>query len=130
MARKKWPQRSTQTSSYRKGSSQTQPFFKDMIPIIGKKKINYRYLCGILLENINWKIAISPLKICIFYFEYNEGFILSSLQYSLTVSIHISSQLLELLKKNGLRRVHAVSNKNIISFINWRRKGRFTACWK
>ena len=36
---KKWPQRSTQTSSYRKGSSQTQPFFKDMIPIIGEKKL-------------------------------------------------------------------------------------------
>ena len=102
--------------------------FQRYDPFHRVEKINYRYLCGILLENINWEIAISPLKICIFYFEYNEGFILSSLlllQYLFTFR---SSDLN--FCENGLRRVHVVSNKNIISFIDWRRKGRFTECWK
>ena len=47
---KKWPQRSTQTSSYRKGSSQTQPFFKDMIPIIGEKKLIIDIFVGYFLK--------------------------------------------------------------------------------
>ena len=75
--------------------------FRRYDPYHRGEKNNYRYLCGIFLENINWKIAISPLKICIFNFGYNEGFILSSLQYSLTVFIHISSQWIELLKKRS-----------------------------
>ena len=47
---KKWPQRSTQTSSYQKGTSQAQPFFKDMIPIIGEKKLIIDIFVGYFLK--------------------------------------------------------------------------------
>ena len=64
------------------------------------------------------KIAISPLKICIFNFRNNEGFIQSILQYSLTVIAFELYFFYLNYGNNGLKRIHSVSNKNIISFID------------